>query len=79
MVICALVPCDEGCRDRAQPVFDVAVDILQDFYGILDAMPDRKPDKPPHSVTSAADTAIPCLKRHSLISARRTICFHDRT
>ena len=75
MVICALMPCSEGCLDRAQPVFDVAVDILQDCDGILDAMPDRKPDKPPDTVTSAADTAIPCLKRHSLISARRTVCF----
>src|SRR5436190_1216731 len=59
------VPSGEGCLHRTQPVFDMAVDILQECDGILDAVPDRKPDKLTHSVTSAADTEIPRLKRHS--------------
>ena len=37
----------KACLDRAQPVFDVVVNALQDDDGVLEALPGREPNQLP--------------------------------
>ena len=68
----------KACLDRAQPVFDVVVNALQDDDGVLEALPGREPNQPPSRASSAADAAIPCLKTHSKLHDERC-CSRERT